>query len=570
MLGKSRVVELSRQVFASYLICGLAAIVWLGFGLIHVLNVAIITRKEDALLTQLVRTAAEASISYMRHGDVHLQSLVERVCREESLAHCTIVSENRYLAHSSAPLVGTICIERPESMVVLGEAERVRYVDAHSRVLREYRTPLTVGEGLPASLRVAVLGPELAFDLLARSAYLPLAFFMPLAFIGLGAIVLRRKMRPLSAVDAQLRSAATVPSMVDFAPQYVDVSGPASHGWNRMVMHFADQQNADSSRGLTDAVSQFREEQVNDVLNSLSGGLAIADMEGRITFANDAMVALLDRRAGDSLSGENFEDCLASRWNLPTDGLFSDPETQQRVVRAEVEHADSSNERTLLLTRHPVRSRHGGTGSGYVWSVRDVSQQKLADRMRNEFLDTATHELRTPLTNIKAYAETLTLAEITDVEQQKQFLNLINTEATRLARFVDDLLSISSIEVGSLAVNTQETNMLRMLDEIIGKAAPQMKQKEITFETSLPEKLPELRIDKDKTAATLTNLLGNAAKYTPEGGRFVFRVRHVDDTLVIDVEDTGFGISEEDLPKVFDKFYRSADPRVRSEAGSGL
>lgn len=570
MLGKSRVVELSRQVFAAYLIFGLAAIIWLGIGLIHVLNAAIIARKEDALLIQLERTAAEASICYMRHEEVHLQSLVERVCREESLAYCAIVAGNRYQAHSSASQIGTMSIERAESKVVLGETERVRYVDAHARVLREYRTPLTVGEGLQASLRVAVPGPELAFDLLARSAYLPLAFFMPLGCIGFGALVLRRKMRPLSAVDAQLRSAATVPSMVDFRPQYVDVSGPASHGWNRMVMHFAEQQNADSSRGLADAVSQFREEQVNDVLNSLSGGLAIADMEGRITFANEAMVALLDRRAGDSLSGENFEDCLGSRWMLPTDGLFSDPETKQRVVSAEVKYTDLSNERTLLLTRHPIRSRHGGTGSGHVWSGRDISQQKLADKMRTEFLDTATHELRTPLTNIKAYSETLALAEITDVEQQKQFLNLINSEATRLARFVDDLLSISSIEVGSLVVNKQETNMLRMLDEVIGKAAPQMKQKEITFETSLPDKLPELRIDKDKTAATLTNLLGNAAKYTPEGGRVVFRVRHADDTLVIDVEDTGFGISEEDLPKVFEKFYRSADPRVQSEIGSGL
>ena len=86
--------------------------------------------------------------------------------------------------------------------------------------------------------------------------------------------------------------------------------------------------------------------------------------------------------------------------------------------------------------------------------MRDVTQQKLAEEMRDQFVDTATHELRTPLANIKAYAETLALADMIDVEQQKQFLNTINSEATRLARFVDDLLSVSSMELG-LAVAQQ-------------------------------------------------------------------------------------------------------------------
>ena len=160
--------------------------------------------------------------------------------------------------------------------------------------------------------------------------------------------------------------------------------------------------------------------------------------------------------------------------------------------------------------------------------MRDVTQQKLAEEMRDQFVDTATHELRTPLANIKAYAETLALADVIDVEQQKQFLNTINSEATRLARFVDDLLSVSSMELGSLSLNKQVTDLGRMLNEVLAKIRPQVEEKQLTLEVALPEKMPEPELDKDKIAAVLVNLLGNAVKYTPAGGRVTFRVNITD------------------------------------------
>ena len=177
--------------------------------------------------------------------------------------------------------------------------------------------------------------------------------------------------------------------------------------------------------------------------------------------------------------------------------------------------------------------------------MRDVTQQKLAEEMRDQFVDTATHELRTPLANIKAYAETLALADVIDIEQQKQFLNTINSEATRLARFVDDLLSVSSMELGSLSLNKQVTDLGRMLNEVLAKIRPQMDEKQLTLEVVLPEKMPEPELDKDKIAAVLVNLLGNAVKYTPEGGRVTFRVNITDQQIEISVEDTGVGIAEE-------------------------
>jgi two-component system phosphate regulon sensor histidine kinase PhoR len=205
-----------------------------------------------------------------------------------------------------------------------------------------------------------------------------------------------------------------------------------------------------------------------------------------------------------------------------------------------------------------------------VWTIRDVTQQKLAEEMRDQFVDTATHELRTPLANIKAYAETLALTEVIDVEQQKQFLNTINAEATRLARFVDDLLSVSSMELGSLSLNKQTTDLGRMFNEVLAKVRPQALDKDLTLEVVLPEKLPEPVLDKDKIATVLVNLLGNAIKYTPEGGRVTFRVQLAEQAIEVTVEDTGVGIAESEIGKVFDKFFRSSDPRVQNETGTGL
>jgi two-component system phosphate regulon sensor histidine kinase PhoR len=261
---------------------------------------------------------------------------------------------------------------------------------------------------------------------------------------------------------------------------------------------------------------------------------------------------------------------LRQQWRLgETDPLLS-TENHDRAVVTELTREENGQRRIVRVARHPICIVGAGKQEAHVWSMRDVTQQKLAEEMRDQFVDTATHELRTPLANIKAYAETLALADVIDIEQQKQFLNTINSEATRLARFVDDLLSVSSMELGSLSLNKQVTDLGRMLNEVLTKIRPQVAEKNLTLDVAFPEKLPEPEIDKDKIAAVLVNLLGNAVKYTPDGGRVVFRVHVTDRQIEASVEDTGVGIAPDELPKVFEKFFRSPDPRVQEQTGTGL
>ncbi|HUG71553.1 MAG TPA: ATP-binding protein [Pirellulaceae bacterium] len=408
------------------------------------------------------------------------------------------------------------------------------------------------------------------FQSLASSA--PIALCGPLLLVALGGFTLHRLVSPLAAVDSQLRQAALASTRADIQLSPIKARGPNILGWNRIAHEF---QETNSKNGLdqrlSEAVQSLRHGKSDDVLNSLTEGVAVSGQDGKITFANHAMAAMFAGNAQpDSLCGKEVETCLGLDSDAEACSALFDPDLFARHVVEELERVSGEAKQYLRIVRTPLRPAAGGQSAGHVWTVRDITQQKLADAMRDQFLDNATHELRTPLANIKAYAETLSMGDMIDVESQKEFCNTINVEATRLARFIDDLLSVSSMEAGSLTLNKQGIDLQRLFAEVIGKVKRQMDKKKLTFETIFPAKYPQTKLDKDKINVALVNLLGNAAKYTPEGGRVRFEVKITDRELRIEVEDTGVGISEAELPRIYEKFFRSSNPSIQSITGTGL
>jgi len=179
------------------------------------------------------------------------------------------------------------------------------------------------------------------------------------------------------------------------------------------------------------------------------------------------------------------------------------------------------------------------------------------------------HELKTPINTIKGYTEMLVKGEVSNRETLLEFYNTVNEEADRLASLINNLLNLSKIEMGSLALSKSMTRTKEFLENIFKMAASQDK-KNIHYELILSEKIPPLNIDKELMKTVLINLIGNAAKYTPEGGRITLRAEESGDKFMMHVIDTGIGISEEDMPHVFEKFYRSSDEQVRKKTGHGL
>jgi two-component system phosphate regulon sensor histidine kinase PhoR len=570
MLGRSNHLNLARRIVGYYLLFGMLAVVCLFVGLPLLVQGLMASQADNACLNRLGKVGSQLRTAYVRQGPAALQATVERARADGGLLFCAVIGKDgRYLAHSNPAEIGQDAVSPSGDTEQWGDVTRVRYVDSEGRMVREFRAPLQKGDEDIGQSCIATLDPGIGAAVRAAAEYGGVAIVAPAMIIAVGAIRLRRLVRPIVEIERQLRRAAATPanSPCEFKP--VRGGGPVAVGWNRLLSERGRQDRCEHlETRLHQALDTHRARKAEQVLNGLPDGVAVTESDGKITFANQALRALIGWE-DQTIEGRTMAECLRLDANNKSDQQLLNPEFSMRDVIVELGRLGDMSQGVLRVARFPLRNE-GGAASGHIWSMRDITQQKLADQMRNQFVYSATHELRTPLANIKAYAETLGRVDALDVEKQKEFCNIINAEATRLARFIDDLLSISRMQAGSLALDRQPTDMERLLNETIEHVRPQMTQKNIVFEKSLPEKIPELNVDKDKIAVTLVNLLGNAAKYTPPGGRVGLSVEISGNQMHVHVEDSGIGIAVEDLPKVFEKFFRSSDPRVQEETGSGL
>ena len=204
-------------------------------------------------------------------------------------------------------------------------------------------------------------------------------------------------------------------------------------------------------------------------------------------------------------------------------------------------------------------------------NARLYEQVRQANLAKSEFVSLVAHELRTPMTSIRGYADMLLKGIVGPLnEQQKQFLQTIRSNVERMRILVSDLQDISRIETGRLRLEIQPTSLMDALEEALRSIQGQIEAKGQHLSLWVPEDLPKVRADPSRLAQVLTNLLSNAHKYTPEGGRIEVRA-WVDGRFVrCAVSDTGIGISPEDQARLFTKFFRADNPVVRDQPGTGL
>jgi len=370
--------------------------------------------------------------------------------------------------------------------------------------------------------------------------------------------------RRLAALAPQGESEAGE-ALLDLAPVAGETA--AAFGWNRLVEQSRTWAALNELKTtLLESMSDRRRGTGPQLLDALSEGVATVDAAGQITYANAALAAMCGRDSSESLIGVTLGDAFDIEQEVAT--VWYGESTN---VQAAFEWSTTAggSEHVFRGQRRPGRKSDGGT-IAFVWTIRDITQQKLADTMRDQFLSTATHEFRTPLANIRAYAESLDMSDDLDPESRKRFYNVIQSESIRLAQLVDDLLDISRMQAGAMSLDCRETDLGRLVEEVSQKVAAEMQDKSLDYRCELPPKYPKLSVDKGKLAAAIVNLLGNATKYTPAGGRVTFRVDVSSRQIEFAVSDSGIGISAEDLPRVFDRFYRCSDDRVREITGSGL
>jgi len=564
---------LTRRLLGQYLLFGCASVVMLGASFAWWERTS--ARGQTAAV-DLVRDAARRVVEELAAGDDGgAQALLEQLSQEACIAWCAVVSrDHRYAAHSLPSRVGRAAAPPAELLPgAILALNRLPLDDAAGSEtaevpVLEFWVALPEAQEPFLALHLGMTPPTQAAPAFGFLEAIPHALLAPLIVLLAGGGWLRRTASQDSAIELQLTHLAQSAPESGLALAPVPRTGPAAEGWNRLVEANGRLQSLTSLEAmLSRTLGGVREQKAERILNNLPEGVAFVDRDQSVSFANAAFCTLLGCQV-DQLRAAPLLECLERIQPLTPD-VRQQLEIESRPVVFEVARGAATGDGVLRVSRAPLVTGQGEM-LGQIWMLRDITQQRLADEARAEFVNSATHELRTPLTNIRAYAETLALNEIADLEKQREFLNIITSEAERLGRFVDELLNVSGMESGALMLHRQTVDLERLFAEVVDKVKALMEQKNLTFRVVVPAKLPGWKLDKDKTLAAIVNLLGNAAKYTPAGGSVTFEVGCAEKELRISVEDTGFGIAPEELPKIASKFFRSADQRVRDIPGSGL
>lgn len=239
-------------------------------------------------------------------------------------------------------------------------------------------------------------------------------------------------------------------------------------------------------------------------------------------------------------------------------------------------HQDKSEEIQLFLPEErcfearalPIQSE--GRYRGALLVLHDITRIQKLEKIRRDFVANVSHELRTPLTSIQGFAETLLSGALSDPEHNREFIETIQTEAERLTHLVEDLLNLSAIESGKKKLNLSSLSILDILKEVEESLNSFAQKHTVTLEIVVPAKLPPLHADRDAMKQLFMNLVDNAIKFNKKNGKVILEAVPNGDFITISIQDTGIGIPEQELPRIFERFYRVDKARSRELGGTGL
>jgi two-component system phosphate regulon sensor histidine kinase PhoR len=303
---------------------------------------------------------------------------------------------------------------------------------------------------------------------------------------------------------------------------------------------------------------------IQTILNSMMEGVIALDNQGNILLLNSAVENFLGI-AQETYLGKNILH-LIRNYDL------------ERAVKQALKSEKSITQELQLiypepsfyyLKATPLKNQEQGK-KGIVILLRNSTKEKKLDQMRTEFVANVSHELRTPLTSISSFLETLRDGAIDDPAAAHRILEIMSKETSRLAKLIDDLLHLSKIEERRVVHRWQLVQLKEIINQVTAMFQPQAQQKSLSLTVELPVELPCVSGDPDLLAQVLTNLVDNAIKYTPPDGHILIRAATDKDNVQVEVKDTGIGIPPEDLPRVFERFYRVEKARARELGGIGV
>ncbi|EWG12317.1 cell wall metabolism sensor histidine kinase WalK [Cytobacillus firmus] len=309
------------------------------------------------------------------------------------------------------------------------------------------------------------------------------------------------------------------------------------------------------------ATTEGERRKLSSVLSYMTDGVIATDRKGRVILINEPAAKMLNVSRETVLSSP-----IVSLLGLEEDYTFEELLDEQDSVILDY----SSKTKTLILRANfSVIQKETGFVNGLITVLHDITEQEKIDMERREFVANVSHELRTPLTTMRSYLEALADGAWKDEEIAPNFLDVTQNETERMIRLVNDLLQLSKMDSKDYRLSKDWIDFIFFYNRIIDRFE-MTKQQNVTFERKLPDHSAFVEIDEDKLTQVLDNIISNALKYSPEGGKVTFGIEEKDEFIIVSVSDQGVGIPKENIEQIFERFYRVDKARTRKLGGTGL
>ena len=316
---------------------------------------------------------------------------------------------------------------------------------------------------------------------------------------------------------------------------------------------------------LTQENLEQETKRLNSILSYMTDGVLATNRRGQITMIND-----MAKKQLGIVKEEVLNKSILELLKIEDEYELRDLITQ--IPELMIDSQNANGEYLSLRVRFALIRRESGFISGLVAVLHDTTEQEKEERERRLFVSNVSHELRTPLTSVKSYLEALDEGALYD-PVAPDFIKVSLDETNRMMRMVTDLLHLSRIDNATTRLDVELINFTAFITFILNrfdKMRSQDEEKKYELVRDYPINSVWIEIDTDKMTQVIDNILNNAIKYSPDGGKITVSMKTTDDQMILSIKDQGLGIPKQDLPKIFDRFYRVDRARSRAQGGTGL
>ncbi|RSI81089.1 Sensor histidine kinase YycG [Streptococcus mitis] len=316
---------------------------------------------------------------------------------------------------------------------------------------------------------------------------------------------------------------------------------------------------------LTQENLEQETKRLNSILSYMTDGVLATNRRGQITMIND-----MAKKQLGIIKEEALNKSILELLKIEEEYELRDLITQ--IPELMIDSQNANGEYLSLRVRFALIRRESGFISGLVAVLHDTTEQEKEERERRLFVSNVSHELRTPLTSVKSYLEALDEGALYD-PVAPDFIKVSLDETNRMMRMVTDLLHLSRIDNATTQLDVELINFTAFITFILNrfdKMRSQDEEKKYELVRDYPINSVWIEIDTDKMTQVIDNILNNAIKYSPDGGKITVSMKTTDDQMILSIKDQGLGIPKQDLPKIFDRFYRVDRARSRAQGGTGL